>query len=170
LYAWDVWKTRARWTGDEGWHRFAMGGLISAMAWFEVGMIMAAGRVLLAGTDPGATRSDPLVAPLVAGWAGLAVMASATHLVPAVGPGGPVAHARQRRLLGRAATARLVAGNLGIGAVALGSTFDLGALAAAGAVLVSLVVAATAVLVGAAVAVGIKDARRPPGPSAAAIE
>jgi hypothetical protein len=32
VYAWRTWQTRARWTTDPGWHRFAMGGLISAIA------------------------------------------------------------------------------------------------------------------------------------------
>ncbi len=160
IYAWDVWRTRARWTGDAGWHRFAMGGLISAIAWFEVGLVIATGRVLWLGIDPGATRSDPLLVPLVAGWAGLAVLAAATHLVPSVGPGGPHAHARQRQFLGRAATGRLLAVNSGVAALAIGVTLGFDALAATGAVLVSLAVAATAVLVIAAIADGIHDSRR----------
>ena len=160
LYAWDVWRTRARWTGDPGWHRFAMGGLISAIGWFELGLAIAAGRVLLLGIEPTATRSDPLVAPLVAGWAGLAVLASATHLVPSVGPGGPVAHARQRETLGRGASARLLAANAGVAALALGVTLGLDALSAAGGVLMSLSLAGTALLVIAAIAGGIRDGRR----------
>ena len=160
VYAWDVWGARARWSGDEGWHRFAMGGLTSAVAWFELGLVIAAGRVLLVGIDSGATRSDPFIVPLVAGWAGLAVLASATHLVPSVGPGGPHAHARQRQLLGRAATGRLAIANGGVTALALGVILGFDALAAAGAVLVGLAVAATAVLVIAAIADGLRDRPR----------
>ncbi len=33
VYAGRVWPTRARWTTDPGWHRFAIGGLVSAIAW-----------------------------------------------------------------------------------------------------------------------------------------
>ena len=32
VYAAQTWRTRARWTGDAGWHRFAMGGLVGAMS------------------------------------------------------------------------------------------------------------------------------------------
>ncbi len=160
VYALDVWRTRARWTGDPGWHRFAMGGLISAIAWFELGLVLAAGRVLLAGTDPGATRSDLFVVPLVAGWAGLAVLAAATHLVPSVGPGGPHAHARQRELLGRAATLRLLAADLGLVVLAVGVISGTDPVAAIGAVLVSLATVLTVGLIITAIADGIGDGRR----------
>ncbi len=160
IYAWDVWRTRARWTGDAGWHRFAMGGLISAIAWFELGLVIATGRILWVGIGPQATRSDLFVVPLVAGWAGLAVLAAATHLVPSVGTGGPLAHARQRQLLGRAATVRLAGANGGVTTLALGVTLGFDALAVGGAILVSLAVAATAVLVMAAVADGLRDSPR----------
>ncbi len=160
VYAREVWKTRAHWTGDEGWHRFAIGGLISAIAWFEFGLLIATGRVLLVGIDPEATPSGPLVAPLVVGWAGLAVLASATHLVPAIGPGGPVAHTRQRRLLGRASAIRLLTANCGVAALALAIAWGLDALAVVGAVLLVLAVVTTAALVIAAVADGIGDTRR----------
>ena len=29
VYAGQTWRTKSTWTGDEGWHRFAMGGLVS---------------------------------------------------------------------------------------------------------------------------------------------
>lgn len=160
VYAWDVWRTRARWTGDTGWHLFAMGGLVSAIGWFELGLAIAAGRVLLLGIDPAATRSDPLVTPLVAGWAGLALLASATHLVPSVGPGGPAVHAHQRELLGRGALARLLAANGGVAALALGVAAGVDGLAAGGGLLVSLTVASTAALVAIAIADGMRDGRR----------
>lgn len=160
VYAWDVWTTRARWTGDHGWHRFAMGGLVSAMTWFVIGSTIAAGRVLADGADPAATRSDILVAPLVAGWAGLTLVASATHLVPSVGPGGPAAHARQRRLLGRGATSRLLAANAGVATLALGITLDIDVLNVTGTLLVSLAVVSTAALVVIAIVDGISDGRR----------
>ncbi len=120
VYAAQTWRTKSAWTGDEGWHRFAMGGLVSAIAWFEVGALTATSRLLVAGADPVAAGATPFLGPLVPGWAGLAVLASATHLVPAVGPGDPAAHARQRQLLGRWAVARLVAADLGVAALALG--------------------------------------------------
>jgi hypothetical protein len=159
-YAWSVWRTRARWTGDAGWHAFAMGGLISAMAWFELSMLTAAGRVLINGTDPANASSDILVAPFVAGWMGLAVLASATHLVPSVGPGGPHAHSAQRVLLGRGGWARLIAADLGIAALVVGYPMGFEPLSAIGVVLVGTALIATTVLVGIAVAQGLTDARR----------
>ena len=52
VYAWRTWQTKARWTTDPGWHRFAIGGLVSAIVWFEIGMAVAAGQVLVFGADP----------------------------------------------------------------------------------------------------------------------
>jgi hypothetical protein len=120
VYAAQVWRTRARWSGDASWHRFAIGGLVASIAWFEVGMAIATGRLLVAGADPAAATATVLVGPLLLGWVGLAVLASATHLVPAIGPGDPMAHAAQRILLGTAATGRLVLVNLGIACLAIG--------------------------------------------------
>lgn len=160
LYAAQVWRTRARWTGDRGWHVFAMGGLVSAIGWFGVGMVLAAGRVLLAGTDSTASSSDLLVAPIAAGWMGLALLASATHLVPSVGPGGPLEHARQRALLGRLGTVRLVLADVGIVALAVGHPWDLPVLTAAGLALVALTLLGTTALVAVAVGSGLRDARR----------
>lgn len=160
IYAVQVWRTRARWTSDRGWHVFAMGGLGSAVAWFGLGTLVATGRVLLAGVDPEAASSDVLVVPFTAGWMGLAVLASATHLVPSVGPGGPHEHARQRVLLGRSGTLRLVLADVGIAALVLGHPQDIALLTATGMVLVGATLAATAVLVAVAVGSGLRDAHR----------
>ena len=160
IYAWAVWRTRARWTGDAGWHAFAMGGLISAISWFELSVLLAAGRVLLSGTDPANAGSDLLVAPFVAGWMGLAVLASATHLVPSIGPGGPHAHTAQRVLLGRGGLARLMAADLGIAALVAGHPLGLERLSALGLVSLGAALLATTVLIGIAVFRGARDARR----------
>ncbi|HEX2755391.1 MAG TPA: hypothetical protein VHM48_08010, partial [Candidatus Limnocylindrales bacterium] len=79
-----TWQTRARWTTDPGWHRFAMGALVAAITWFVVGIAIAVGRVLVAGASPAAFSIETVGAPLVAGWMGLAILGSATHLLPAV--------------------------------------------------------------------------------------
>jgi hypothetical protein len=167
VYASQAWRSRARWSGDAGWHRFAMGGLISAIAWFEVGMAMAAGRLLIVGVDPAESTATILIGPLVLGWVGLTVLASATHLVPAVGPGDPAAHARQRVVLGSWATARLVAADIGIGLLAVGllpvggdqaSSFA-GWLVGVGLVLVGLTLIVTVGLMGTALATGLRSAR-----------
>lgn len=160
-YAWRIWRTRATWTTDPDWHRFAMGGLVSAIAWFVVGMTLAAGRVLLEGADPASASIDILIGPLALGWVGLAIVASATHLVPAVGPGDPLAHRRQRGILGRGATIRLVAADGGILAITVGQLLGAGLLAAAGLVTAAIALAATAVLIALAVRIGLMKA----GPS-----
>jgi hypothetical protein len=159
-YAARTWRTKSPWTGDEGWHRFAMGGLVSAIAWFEVGALTATARLMVAGADPVAAGATAFLGPLVPGWAGLAVLASATHLVPAVGPGDPAAHAQQRHLLGRWAVTRLVAADLGVAALALGLPMGSDALLVAGLVLTSVSLGGTAVLLVAAVAAGLRNAHQ----------
>jgi hypothetical protein len=156
VYAWRTWQTRAHWTTDPDWHRFAVGGLVSAIAWFEVGMAVASGRVLAFGADPAAWSVDAVAGPLIVGWIGLTIVASATHLIPAVGPGNPAAHARQRHLLGRASTLRLATIDAGIAALSVGLPFRLGQLTAAGIVGVAVGLAATAALLGAAVRIGVR--------------
>jgi len=159
IYAVQVWRTRARWTGDHGWHRFAMGGLISAIAWFEIGMLAATSRILADGAAPTAVSVDVLAGPLIAGWMGLAVLASATHLVPSVGPGDPYEHARQRVLLGRWATPRLVVANLGAAALSAGLLTRIDAVTAGAILLLATSLGLTAALLLAAVVSGIRNVR-----------
>jgi hypothetical protein len=166
-YAIETWRTRARWSGDAGWHGFAMGGLISGLAWFEVGMAPACARLLVAGSDPAAASATILLGPLALGWVGLTVLASATHLVPAIGPGDPVAHARQRTTLGRWSSARLLTANGGIACLAVGllpldaSWTSAGGslLASVGLLLAGLSLGGTTVLVVAAISIGLSGAR-----------
>jgi hypothetical protein len=158
-YAAQTWRGKRPWSGDEGWHRFAMGGLVSAIAWFEVGAFMAAGRLIVAGADPSAATANVLLGPMVPGWMGLAVLASATHIVPAIGPGDPAAHARQRRLLGQLGGTRLVLADGGIAALAIGLPWDLPSLLAGGLVLAALSLASTVALLVTAALSGIRSAQ-----------
>ena len=89
------------------------------------------------------------------GWAGIAILASATHLLPAVGPGSPAAHATQRRLLGRWSVARLLALDLGCLTLTGGLNLSLEWAVTVGAVLLSMGTAATVALLGASVAIGM---------------
>jgi nitrite reductase (NO-forming) len=155
VYAWRTWQTRAHWTTDPDWHRFAIGGLVSAIAWFEVGIAIAAGRVLAFGANPAGWSVDAVTGPLIVGWIGLAIVASATHLIPAIGPGNPDTHARQRHLLGRAAIVRLTVADVGIAVLSVGLTFGSGPLTQAGIILVIIGLGATVVLLGAAVQIGL---------------
>jgi hypothetical protein len=156
-YAWRTWRARARWATDPGWHLFAMGGLVSAIAWFELGIALAAGRLLGFGGQPAGWSLELIGGPLVAGWIGLAVVASATHLVPAVGPGDPLAHARQRAILGRAAVLRLASANGGVALLSAGLIVHVDALLLGGIVLVGLALVGSAVLLALAVRVGLRQ-------------
>ncbi|MCY7419175.1 MAG: hypothetical protein LH650_11890, partial [Chloroflexi bacterium] len=138
VYAWRTWRLRARWTTDLGWHAFAIGGLVSAIAWLEVGIIVMAGRVMVFGSDPAGWSVEVVTGPLVVGWIGLTILASATHLVPAVGPGDQAVHWRQRRLLGRFPVLRLLAIDAGTAALGLGLPLHSGASTVVGIVLVAV--------------------------------
>ena len=146
-YAWLIWRSRAHWTTNPGWHAFTMGGLISAIAWLDIGLLVAAGRVVMAGADPGAWSATLIVGPLVAGWIGLAVIASSTHLIPAVGPGDHSVHARQRQLLGRAGIARLVVIDVGVLGITAGMWLAIPTLAAFGLILAAVGFGASAALI-----------------------
>jgi nitrite reductase (NO-forming) len=155
-YARGIWLTRGRWTTDQPWHRFAIGGLVSAIAWFEVGIAIAASRVVVLGTDPAAWSLDAVVAPLVAGWVGLAMLASATHLLPAVGPGDLASHARQRSLLGRQSLLRLGLADVGVAALAAGLPFGVEPLVVLGAVLLAVALAWTLGLLVSAIVLAVR--------------
>lgn len=157
-----TWRTRARWTTDAGWHAFSMAGLASAVFWFDVSVAIAAGRVVEFGASPDAWSASAVIAPLMIGWLGFAILASANHLIPSVGPGDPIAHSRQRRALGRLAIARIVAINGGTGALAIGLPLAVDGLVTAGLVLISSGLLVTAALVGHAVVVGMKSVRARP--------
>ncbi len=158
-----TWTSRARWTTDASWHRFAIGSLVGAIAWFELGIAIAVGRLLVAGSSPAAWSIEAVGAPLVAGWMGLAILGSATHLLPAVGPGDQAAHARQRRLLGRFAMARLAVANGGVAALAVGWPLHEHGLTVGGAILLALGLGSTGALVAAAVVLGLGARTRRPG-------
>ena len=160
IYASRIWAKRARWTTDASWHQFAIGGLASAMVWFLVGMSILAFRALIGDERPAGWALEPVIGPLVVGWVGLALLASATHLVPAVGPGDPLAHARQRVVLGRLALARLVLANLGIAGLTVGLLFGNGQLALASLLIAAVAFAITALLAARAIAIGLATVAR----------
>lgn len=156
VYVGRAWPTRARWTTDQDWHRFAIGGLISAIAWLEVGLAIAAGRILAFGADPGGWKVEAVAGPLIVGWVGLAIVASATHLLPAIGPGDQATHARQRRRLGRWAMPRLVLLNAGVSALALGLPLGSAPLTDLGAAAIALGLAISAGLLATAAGMGLR--------------
>lgn len=113
-------RERGRWTTDAGWHRLTAGTILAGQVWLAVGLAVAATRVLGYGASPAGWSLAALVGPLVIGGVAQILVGAMTHLLPAIGPGGPVRHAAQRRLLGRAATARLVVLNAGAALVTIG--------------------------------------------------
>ncbi len=156
LYVWQVARARAAWTTDHAWHAFAIGGLVSAMAWFLVGMAVAVGGVMVHGPSSGALSAAAIAGPLVGGWMAIAVLASASHLLPAVGPGDQAAHARQRRILGTAAHPRLVALNGGVAGISLGLVLGAGWLLAGGLVLLAIGLVMTAGMLARAIGVAVR--------------
>ena len=155
----DRWRHRARWTTDPEWHRFVIGGLTSAVAWYVVGVAVAGGLILVDGADPVGWRIDLVAVPLVGGWVALAVVASASHLLPSVGPGDQAAHARQRTVLGRAGSARLIALDLGLLAWFAGVIAGAGPLLTAGAIVTGAGFAGTLALLARAIFVGARSNR-----------
>lgn len=145
---------RGRWTSDPGWHRFASVGLLGGVAWLVVGVALATGLLVVHGPTAEAWSTALVGAPLAIGWVVQVLMASWTHLLPSIGPGGPVQHARQRVILGRVASARLVALNAGVVLLAVGWPAGQGAAAAAGAVLAGSAVLASVALAVAALRAG----------------
>jgi nitrite reductase (NO-forming) len=131
-----VWRARATWTGDLGWHRFTATSLLIAPLWFVVGTIAAGTRVLWFGATPIGWDAGTIAAPLALGWIAQVMLGSWTHLIPAIGPGDPIGHAAWRRRLGTMATTRLAAWNAGVAALAIGLPTGAEAVARVGAVLV----------------------------------
>ena len=125
-------RDRAGWTTDLDWHRFTGGSLLIAPAWLLVGAVIAGAGILEHGADPHGWRLDRIAAPLVLGFVLQVLLGSMAHLLPAIGPGTPEAHAAQRRSLGRGASVRLAAWNAGVAILTLGLVAGQDALAQAG--------------------------------------
>lgn len=144
LHAVAVWRDRGRWTTDPAWHRMTSWSLSLAPMWFLVAVILASGRIVWFGADASAWRLEDIAAPLAIGWLIQAMVGSWSQLVPAIGPGGPEAHARQRIDLARGATSRVVALNTGVLLLVVGTVLDAmpmavgGMVASAGAIIASI--------------------------------
>jgi nitrite reductase (NO-forming) len=145
-----VMRSRANWTTDPDWHRLTTWSLVAAIAWFGIGATIAVAQVAAGGASPVGWRLAPLIAPLGIGWVAQVLVGSWSHLLPAIGPGTPEQHARQRRILGRGASARLLVLNAGILALVLAEILALPVLASAGLIAIAAAgVAALGLLVAA---------------------
>ena len=132
-----AWRTRGRWTGDLAWRRVAIGSLGAGIGWFVVAVAVAAGRVVLEGPVPEAWSLDLVGAPLAAGWVVQSIVGAWTHLLPAISGGSLDRHGAQRRILGTAATPRLIVLNGGVLLLSVGVAWPAPAPAVAGALLVA---------------------------------
>jgi hypothetical protein len=152
-------RARGHWTTDPGWHLVAEAGLVAGVAWYVLGIGLASGQLILygIGITPDGWSTPLVAAALVVGWVVQVLIASWTHLVPAIGPGDQAAHARQRATLGRWAAPRVVALNAGTALLAVGWPLGLGMLATLGMVLVAAAVLSSAALA----ALALRDARGP---------
>jgi len=135
-YVLDSRRRRGPYTSELDWRSVSTGHLLAGPLWFAAAMIAA--FVGLALGQPLAGWSIGLLAlPMVAGWMLQELVGSWTHLVPSVTPGGPAAHARQRRHLAVAARPRLVAWNLAVALAWGGLAFNLAPMAFAGLALLA---------------------------------
>jgi nitrite reductase (NO-forming) len=140
-------RDRGRWTTDPGWHRLTAWSLTVAPGWLAITVGIAGIRFLWLGAEPAAWDLALIAPALALGWLAQVLVGSWSHLVPAIGPGDPMAHARQRAILGTAATARLVALNGGVALATVGLAGDLPQATAAGlALAITAVVAALGTL------------------------
>ena len=153
-------RDRGTWTTDPGWHRLTSWSLLAAQAWFLVAVVIASGRVLWLGALPEVWSLGSIAAPLVVGWIVQVLIGAWSHLLPSIGPGDLAAHAHQRATLGRAATWRVGALNLGVALVTLG-----GALAWSTAAVIGLIVCGGAILTSLVVFVEAARTGRPRGVS-----
>jgi nitrite reductase (NO-forming) len=138
------WRARGRWTGDLAWRRIAIGSLGAGVAWFGLGVGVAAIRVMALGAIPDAWSLSLVGVPLAGGWVAQSIIGGWTHLLPALSGGSPQRHALQRRMLGVAATGRLVVMNGGVALLAAAGAWSyqpgevVGACLVAAALVVSL--------------------------------
>lgn len=157
VHAFHVRGDAAGWTTEAAWHRFTAGSLLAAPAWLLVAAAVAGLPVIVEGAQPAAWRLEPVLGPLVAGFVVQVLLGALAHLVPAIGPGGAERHGRARRILGRDATLRLAAWNVGTALVTVGLLTSppirlpaevATAMLAAGAALLATSLAAALVLLG----------------------
>ncbi|MDH4141394.1 MAG: hypothetical protein OEV61_02175 [Chloroflexota bacterium] len=159
IHGFVVRTERGRWTTDPAWHRLTSGSLLLAPIWFAIGVSVAAAPFLRSGADPLAWDVAAVSPALAIGWIAQVLVGAWSHLLPAIGPGDPLAHRRQRRILGTAATGRLVALNAGVGLAMIGSFAAAPVVEAFGAILAAGSVLAALIAFGGAARIGLAATR-----------
>jgi nitrite reductase (NO-forming) len=152
-YVLDARRRRGPYTSEHDWRSVAVGHLLAGPFWFAAAVAVALGGVLAGGPIAGWSLGL-LALPLVAGWMLQELVGSWTHLVPSVTPGDPTIHARQRRVLAAASRTRLVAWNVGLGALWAGVAMDVAALSGTGGALLAGAVLASVALLGRSLTAG----------------
>jgi hypothetical protein len=142
IHAMDVLRRTAKWTTDLDWHHFTTWSLMASCGWFVVAVAVAA--IPIISGDP--WQLLPLMVPFGVGWVLQALVGSWSHLMPAVGPGSPARHGRQRRILGFAGSIRVLAFNAGVAVAVLGIGLGVPALTSIGGVAIVALLALALVL------------------------
>jgi nitrite reductase (NO-forming) len=114
VYGVDTWRRRGPFAFDRAWHDLAARHGLAGMAWLVVTLAAMLGGLLRDGAAVPRWTIGVAAVPLIAGWALQELVAAWGHLLPAVGPGDMSVKARQRDLLSRFATARVVGWNVGL--------------------------------------------------------
>ena len=102
-----------------------------------------------------------VAAALGIGWIAQVLIGSWSHLLPAIGPGDPVAHARQRAMLGRAATARVSALNVGVALATFGALAKVATVGVVGLVVCAAALAVSLLAFAGAARIGLARVRQP---------
>lgn len=148
-------REAASWTTDADWHALTSGSLLAGPAWLVVATVIAAARIGSFGATPQGWSFAPIAAPLIAGLTVQVLIGAWSHLVPAIGPGHPAAHARRRAVLGTLGRARLIAWNGSVGVLTVAVLIGLReAIIGAAALLAALAAVALVLLANATVRVG----------------
>ncbi|MEK6719254.1 MAG: hypothetical protein AABZ33_01135 [Chloroflexota bacterium] len=121
IHGWQVQRDRARWTTEGAWHRLTSVSLLLGASWFAAAATVAGGRVVALGATPEAWSLQLFLAPLVVGFVVQVLIGAWSHLLPSIGPGDATRHALRRTILARWGIVRLVAINVGCGALWIGT-------------------------------------------------
>ncbi len=141
----DVSRRRATFSSEHDWRRSSIGHLLAGPVWFALAIAAALAEVIAGGAVRGWSIGH-LAIPMIAGWMLQELIGSWTYLVPSVTPGGPEAHARQRRRLAFASRSRLVGLNAGVALAWLGAFAGWTPLLAAGVLVAGVTVLLSLVL------------------------
>jgi hypothetical protein len=152
-YVMDCHRRRGSFTSEHDWRAVAAGHLLAGPAWFALAVAVGFSD-LVAGRAVAGWSIGLLAVPLLAGWLLQELVGSWTHLVPAVTPGDPATHARQRRVLAVLSRSRLVGWNVGIAALWVGLAAGIPMLTLPGGVALATSIGASVVLLAGALTAG----------------